>query len=80
MTAVYVAVDRDPYRLVENAAKAIVKHLNTGRLHERRRRGLWIRLAGAPGTHSTKRSGEKVRTGLQSFKDGAVCPDLHESR
>jgi raffinose synthase len=77
-TALFVAADNDPFRLMKNAARSVREHLNTGRLREEKAVPEFVDQFGWCTWDAFYRevSQDKVRLGLESFVAGGVSPRL----
>jgi raffinose synthase len=74
--ALFVSVGRDPYRLIEAGARAVMARLGTGRLRHEKAPPDFVELFGWCTWDAFYRevSAEKVRLGLESFAAGGVEP------
>lgn len=76
VTGLYVAEGDDPYRLVEEGARAVAEFLGRARLRREKPLPPFVDLFGwcTWDAFYKEVSQEKVREGLQSFRDGGVQP------
>jgi raffinose synthase len=74
--ALFVSAGRDPYAMSEAGAKAVMKHLGTGKLRSEKPTPDFTDLFGWCTWNSFYQevSADKVRAGLESFKTGGVEP------